>query len=161
MGCKLRVCYFKPESELNPLSVERYEANILGCTRQFRYFLKSTNIIDMVLSINGIPVVALELKKQLTGQDVNCVMQYKEYRSCKLSVSEYVRQIATIHNPKALPPEEFYEILDFLKICKSNIEANMSWRFGKHELNTLIDLYNTFDERVQTYYENDAGGEAK
>ena len=82
-------------------------------------------------------------------------------KACKLSVSEYVRQIATIHNPKALPPEEFYEILDYLKICKSNIEANMSWRFGKHELNTLIDLYNTFDERVQTYYENDAGGEAK
>lgn len=82
-------------------------------------------------------------------------------KACKLSVSEYVRQIATIHNPKALPPEEFYEILDYLKICKSNIEANMSWRFGKHELNTLIELYNAFDERVQTYYENDAGGEAK
>lgn len=37
MGCKLRVCYFKPESDLNPLVTERYEANILGCTRQFRY----------------------------------------------------------------------------------------------------------------------------
>ena len=84
MGCKLRVCYFKPESELNPLSVERYDANILGCTRQFRYSPKSTNTIDMVLSVNGIPVVALELKNQLTGQDVHCAMrQYKEDRSSK------------------------------------------------------------------------------
>lgn len=37
MGCKLRVCYFKPESELNPVAAEHYEANILGCARQFRY----------------------------------------------------------------------------------------------------------------------------
>ena len=69
MGCKLRVCYFKPESDLNPLAVERYNANILGCTRQFRYTPANNNTIDMVLSVNGIPVIALELKNQLKGQD--------------------------------------------------------------------------------------------
>ena len=84
MGCKLRVCYFKPESELNPVATERYEANILGCTRQFRYSTNSTNTIDMVLSVNGIPVVALELKNQLKGQDVVCAMnQFKNDRSSK------------------------------------------------------------------------------
>ena len=31
MGCKLKVCFFKPESDLNSLAVERYQANILGC----------------------------------------------------------------------------------------------------------------------------------
>ena len=61
MGTKLRVCYFKPESDLNPLAMERYQANILGCTRQFRYSEAHNNTIDMVLSVNGIPVVALEL----------------------------------------------------------------------------------------------------
>ena len=35
MGCKLKVCFFKPESDLNPLATERYEANILGCTLSF------------------------------------------------------------------------------------------------------------------------------
>lgn len=75
----------------------------------------------------------------------------------QLSISEYVRQVATMHNPRALPPEEFYQILDYLKVCKSNIEANQSWRFGKNELNTLIELYNTFDERVQTFYEANDG----
>ena len=64
MGCKLKVCYFKPESENSSLAAERYEANILGCTRQFRYSTANTNTIDMVLSVNGIPVVALELKNQ-------------------------------------------------------------------------------------------------
>ena len=67
MGCKLKVCYFKPESDLNPIATERYEANILGCTRQFRYTTANSNTIDMALSVNGIPVVALELKNQLIG----------------------------------------------------------------------------------------------
>lgn len=84
MGCKLRVCYFQPESRLNPEAMERYEANILGCTRQFRYSTGNTNTIDMVLSVNGIPVVALELKNQLTGQDCACAInQYKNDRSSK------------------------------------------------------------------------------
>lgn len=84
MGCKLKVCFFKPESDLNPVTVERYEANILGCTRQFRYSTANTNTIDMVLSVNGIPVVALELKNQFTGQDYICaISQYKNDRSSK------------------------------------------------------------------------------
>ena len=84
MGCKLKVCYFKPESENSSLAAERYEANILGCTRQFRYSIVNTNTIDMVLSVNGIPVVALELKNQLTGQDYNCaIKQFKDDRSSK------------------------------------------------------------------------------
>ena len=84
MGCKLRVCYFKPESRLNPEAIERYEANILGCSRQFRYSTGNTNTIDMVLSVNGVPVVALELKNQLTGQDCACAInQYKNDRSSK------------------------------------------------------------------------------
>ncbi len=84
MGCKLKVCYFKPESDLNPIDAERYAANILGCTRQFRYSTGNTNTIDMVLSVNGIPVVALELKNQWKGQNYESgIKQYKEDRSSK------------------------------------------------------------------------------
>lgn len=84
MGVKLKVCYFKPESDLNELSLERYNANILGCTRQFKYSPKLNNTIDMVLSLNGIPIVALELKNQLTGQDYQCAInQFKNDRSSK------------------------------------------------------------------------------
>ena len=56
MGVKLKVCYFKPESALNETLIELYQSNILGCTRQFQYSTGSTNTIDMVLSVNGIPV---------------------------------------------------------------------------------------------------------
>lgn len=84
MGVKLRVCYFKPESTLNETLNAQYAANILGCTRQFQYSANKANTIDMVLSVNGIPVVALELKNQFKGQDVyNAMQQYKEDRSSK------------------------------------------------------------------------------
>lgn len=84
MGVKLKVCYFKPESTLNETLNEQYAANILGCTRQFQYSSNNGNTIDMVLSVNGIPVVAIELKNQFKGQDVyNAMKQYKKDRSSK------------------------------------------------------------------------------
>ncbi|NCC87772.1 MAG: type I restriction endonuclease subunit R [Clostridia bacterium] len=84
LGVKLKMCYFKPESVLNDSLKELYDANILGCTRQFRYSPHHSNTIDMVLTINGIPVVALELKNQLTGQDYECAInQFKNDRSSK------------------------------------------------------------------------------
>lgn len=84
MGVKLKLCYFKPESVLNDELQVLYETNVLGCTRQFRYSQNNNNTIDMVLSLNGIPIVALELKNQLTGQDCECAMnQYKYDRSSK------------------------------------------------------------------------------
>ena len=70
-GMELRFAYFAPASNLNLDLVERYNKNILTCTRQFAYSTQNNNTIDVVLSLNGIPIVALELKNQLTGQSVN------------------------------------------------------------------------------------------
>ncbi|MCC3668893.1 type I restriction endonuclease subunit R [Terrisporobacter mayombei] len=76
-GIKFKIVYFKPESSLNENLWELYNKNILTCTRQFHYSIDNNNSLDMVLSINGIPVVALELKNQITGQDVeNAKLQY-------------------------------------------------------------------------------------
>lgn len=84
MGIDIKVCYFKPESELNSALVELYKSNILGLTRQFGYSAHNANTIDMALSINGIPVVALELKNQYHGQNVqNAIEQYKNDRDPK------------------------------------------------------------------------------
>ena len=70
-GMDLRFAYFAPASNLNLDLVERYNKNILTCTRQFAYSTQNNNTIDVVLSLNGIPIVALELKNQLTGQSVD------------------------------------------------------------------------------------------
>lgn len=85
-GMDLRFAYFAPASNLNLDLVERYKGNILTCTRQFAYSNENNNTIDIVLSLNGIPVVALELKNQLTGQ----------------SVSNAKRQFMYDRNPKEL-----------------------------------------------------------
>lgn len=76
-GMELRFAYFAPASNLNEELVQKYKSNILTCTRQFAYSTQNHNTIDIVLSLNGIPVVALELKNQLTGQSVdNAKRQY-------------------------------------------------------------------------------------
>ncbi len=83
-GIPIRFCCFAPASELNEALMERYRANRLTVTRQFAYTTKNKNTIDMVLSLNGIPVVAIELKNQLTGQSVeNSKSQWKEDRDAK------------------------------------------------------------------------------
>lgn len=69
-GQEFKVCYFKPESELNQLSQTRYRQNICQCIRQWHYSEQNSNSVDMVLAVNGIPLIAIELKNQLTGQTV-------------------------------------------------------------------------------------------
>ena len=72
-GIGLKFVYFEPASGLNEELVEKYKATILTATRQFFYSTENKNSIDMVLSVNGIPIVALELKNQLTNQDIDNV----------------------------------------------------------------------------------------
>ena len=77
-GMNFRVCYFKPESTLNDVAVKRYEQNVCQCIRQWHYSQQNNNSVDMMLAINGIPVVAIELKNQLTGQTVdNAKLQWQ------------------------------------------------------------------------------------
>lgn len=80
-GIRFRVCYFKPESHLNKTADLQYEENICNCVRQWHYSAENKKSVDMVLVINGIPVVALELKNQYTGQTVeNAKTQWMDDR---------------------------------------------------------------------------------
>lgn len=84
LGIKIKLCFFKPESELNDKSIELYNQNILGVERQFGYSSENNNTIDMVLSLNGIPLFSFELKNQFKGQDYNdAIVQYKTDRDPK------------------------------------------------------------------------------
>lgn len=64
-GIEIQLCYFAPASSLNPELIKKYQKNILECTRQFAYSKDIKNSIDMVLLLNGIPVVAIELKNRV------------------------------------------------------------------------------------------------
>jgi type I restriction enzyme R subunit len=69
-GRTLRVAFFKPAHGMNPELAMQYAANRLGVTRQLRYSQQNTNELDLVLSVNGLPVATAELKNPMTGQTV-------------------------------------------------------------------------------------------
>ncbi|NLZ62566.1 MAG: type I restriction endonuclease subunit R, partial [Lentisphaerae bacterium] len=77
-GKTLRIAFFRPAHGLNPELEARYCANRLGITRQLYYSSKNKKSLDVVLSVNGIPVVTLELKNPLSGQTAaNAIHQYR------------------------------------------------------------------------------------
>ena len=78
-GIAFRVCYFRPESHLNKTATALYEQNICNVVRQWHYSADNNKSVDMVLVLNGIPVFALELKNQYTGQTVDNAMQQWMY----------------------------------------------------------------------------------
>lgn len=78
-GITFRVCYFRPESHLNKTATALYEQNICNVVRQWHYSADNNKSVDMVLVLNGIPVFALELKNQYTGQTVDNAMQQWMY----------------------------------------------------------------------------------
>ena len=59
-GIQFKVCFFKPESTLNQLSAELYAKNKIECYRQWFYSATCSKSVDMILTVNGIPLVALE-----------------------------------------------------------------------------------------------------
>ncbi len=76
-GVKFQMAYFKPESTLNPEADELYQSNHLSVTRQLYYERVGKNSLDMVLSLNGLPIATIELKNQFSGQSVeNAKKQY-------------------------------------------------------------------------------------
>lgn len=105
-GKLFRAAYFAPASGLNPDTRKLYAANRLTVTRQLRYSEKHGNSIDMVLSLNGIPVATAELKNPLTGQTWrNAVHQYKHDRDPKDLIFQFKRR-ALAHF--AVDPDEVY-----------------------------------------------------
>ena len=75
---RFKLCFFQPVSGMNQTDAENYGKNILSITRQVRYSLKNENSIDVVLFVNGLPVITLELKNPITGQTAeHAKRQYK------------------------------------------------------------------------------------
>lgn len=73
--------YYPLPSELNPTAQEMYAKNIFCVTRQLFYSKDNSNSIDVMVSLNGMPVMTIELKNHYTGQTVeNAIKQYQTDR---------------------------------------------------------------------------------
>jgi type I restriction enzyme, R subunit len=80
-GKKLRVAVFAPSNSMNPDTLALYGHNLLSVTRQLFYSETNSKSLDMVLFLNGLPIVTLELKNEMSGQTVEeAKVQYKKQR---------------------------------------------------------------------------------
>ncbi len=96
-GKQFHIAYFKPAHGLNPDTLALYEANVLTVTRQLRYSTKNENAIDLVLSVNGLPVATAELKNPMTGQTVNHARhQYQHGRDPRELIFQFKKR-ALVH----------------------------------------------------------------
>lgn len=80
-GIPFRIIYFKPETNMNEEDIMHYHANRIEVYRQWFYSKANHKSVDMLISINGIPLFALELKNQYTGQNIdNSISQWMNDR---------------------------------------------------------------------------------
>ncbi len=76
--------FYASPSENNIKAKEMYEQNIFSITRQLYYHPVHNYSIDVVLFINGLPVITMELKNQITHQNIyDAMKQYKNDREMK------------------------------------------------------------------------------
>ena len=78
LGSHFQLVYFEPKSGLNPEHRTLYEKNRFVVVRQLHFSTKTEESIDVVLFLNGIPLVTMELKNQLTNQTI--LHSQKQYR---------------------------------------------------------------------------------
>ena len=71
---------FPPANPLLEKVAERAQDNILRVIRQVHFDPKTNETIDLVLTVNGIPVVTMELKTDSTQSVAHARKQYREDR---------------------------------------------------------------------------------
>jgi type I restriction enzyme R subunit len=80
-GCFFDLAYFQPATTLNPEHQAKFAQNIFSVMRQVQYSAKNNNSIDLVIFLNGLPIVTIELKNKLTGQNaIDAILQYQRDR---------------------------------------------------------------------------------
>ena len=71
---------------------ERYNANIFSVTQELIYSEENTNSLDLVIFINGLPIITMELKNGYTKQYVfNGIRQYQSDRDPKETLFSLAR----------------------------------------------------------------------
>lgn len=90
---RLALYYPQPPNNLNAEAVQNYQANRFSVTRQVHFSQQHPNqSLDMVIFLNGLPLITFELKNNLTHQNVNhAKRQYREDRDPKEPLFRFAR----------------------------------------------------------------------
>jgi type I restriction enzyme R subunit len=96
-GKTYQMAAFKPASGMNPDTIAAYAQNILTITRQVPFNPATTETVDVVLALNGIPVATAELKNPMSGQTVeNAKRQYAHERDPRTALFRF-KERALVH----------------------------------------------------------------
>jgi type I restriction enzyme R subunit len=92
-GKKLRLAVFAPSNRMNPDTLVLYGKNILSVTRQLYYGIEHSKSLDIVLFLNGLPLITAELKNPLSGQTVeHAKRQYKKDRNARELIFDFKKR---------------------------------------------------------------------
>ena len=85
--------FFGTPHPANKIACEQFAKNIFSITRQLHFSKDSTKLsLDLVIFINGLPIITFELKNKLTKQTVDdAVNQYKRDRDPKELLFQFGR----------------------------------------------------------------------
>ena len=88
---KFELYQFKP-SEGNATATEMYAKNIFSITRQLHYSSNNNNSLDIVIFLNGLPLITIELKNHFTRQSTSdAVRQYMNDRDSREKIFNFKR----------------------------------------------------------------------
>ncbi len=105
-GVTLQLAYNKPPTAMNKTLNEQYGKNRFKVARQVYYSDKHNNSLDMVLFLNGLPLVVMELKNPLTNQTVEHAMkQLKSDRDPREQLFKFNERVAVYF---AVDPDEVF-----------------------------------------------------
>ncbi len=80
-GCHFQLFYPKPNDKKNPDLFEKFEKNIFSVIDELEYEKRENgNRIDLVIFINGLPIITIELKDTFSQGVEKAIKQYKEDR---------------------------------------------------------------------------------
>jgi type I restriction enzyme R subunit len=84
VGCYFQLFYPKPNNKKNPDLFEKFEKNIFSVIDELEYQDREKgNRLDLVIFINGLPIITIELKDTFSQGVERAIEQYKEDRDPK------------------------------------------------------------------------------
>ena len=94
-GGHFDMCYFEPTNPVAEESRRLYQENLLHLQRQVKFSEADEKSLDMGIFLNGLPIFTIELKNQISGQNVGHAMkQYKDTRDPKEPLFRFKRCLA-------------------------------------------------------------------
>ena len=170
-GSHFRMAYFKPASGMNPETQFLYHQNRFSIVRQLKYSTRNENSIDVVIFLNGIPIITAELKNSLTGQFVaNAIKQYKKDRDPREPLLKFKRCLVhfAVGNEKVFMTTRLQE--DKTRFLPFNLDTENPINPNGHKTaylwedilqpDTLLNLIQNYlhvQVNKEKYYDNDSG----